>query len=120
MSEITTVGLDQAKYLFQVRGADGAGQAVLRKKLRRDQVLAFFSNILPCVVAIQARGGARFQSREIGKLGHDVRVIPPADVKPFAKRQKNATEDAGARRKDWRFQWYGRTGWRLQHRSVWP
>jgi transposase len=77
-SEIATVGLDLAKNVFQVHGADRAGLAVLRKKVRRDQVLAFFCHLPPCVVAMEACGGAHFRGREIGKLGHEVRLIPPA------------------------------------------
>lgn len=70
MSEIITVGLDLAKNLFQALGADASGWAVLRKKLRRDQVLAFFGLLRPSVVAMEACGGAHFWGREIGKLGH--------------------------------------------------
>ena len=77
MSEITTIGLDLAKTVFQVHGADGSGQAVMRRRLRRHQVLAFFAQLPSCVVAMEACGGAHFWGREIGKLGHDVRLIPP-------------------------------------------
>ena len=96
MSDIITVGLDLAKNIFQVHGADGAGRAVLRKKLRRVQVLEFFSQLPRCVVAMEACGGAYFWGREISKPGHKVRLIPPAYVKPFVKRQKNDAADAEA------------------------
>ena len=96
MSGIITVGLDVAQNVFQVHGASCAGRAVLRSKPRRAQVLEFFSQLPSCVVAMEACGGAHVWGREIGKLGHDVRLIPPASVKPFVKRQKNDAADAEA------------------------
>lgn len=80
MSEIITVGLDLAKNVFQAHGADASGRVVFRKKLTRDQVLSFFSQQPTCVVAMEACGGAHFWGREIGKLGHEMRLIPPAYV----------------------------------------
>lgn len=96
MSEAITVGLDPAKDVFQVHGADGAGRPVLRKKLRRAQVLAIFDEFPPCVVAMEACGGAHHGGCGIGKPGHEVRLIPPAYVKPFVKRQKNDMANAEA------------------------
>lgn len=96
MAEIITVGLDLAKNVFQAHGADASGRTVFRKKLRRDQVLAFFAQLPTCVVAMEACGGAHFWGREIGRLGHEVRLIPPAYVRPFVKRQKNDAADAEA------------------------
>ena len=88
MLEITTVGLDLAKNVFQVHGADASGRTELRKKLRRDQVLAFFSQLQPCVVAMAACGGAHYWCRKIGRLGHEVRLIAPAHVKPSSNARR--------------------------------
>ena len=96
MSEIITIGLDLAKNVFQLHGADASGRAVLRRKLRRGQVLEFLGGLPSCTVAMEACGGAHYWGREIGKLGHGVRLIPPAYVKPFVRRQKNDAADAEA------------------------
>ncbi|RVN77893.1 IS110 family transposase [Sinorhizobium meliloti] len=96
MSEVRTIGLDLAKQVFQVHGADASGSAVFRKQLRRGQVLKFFSGLPRCLVAMEACGSSHFWAREIGRLGHEVRMIPPAYVKPFLKRQKNDAADAEA------------------------
>ena len=76
MSEITTLGLDLAKNVFQAHGTDVSGHVLFRKKLRRDQVLSFFGQLPPCTVAMEACGGAHFWGRQIGKLGHEVRADP--------------------------------------------
>jgi transposase len=96
MGEVSTIGVDLAKSVFQVHGADASGAVLFRKKLRRNQVLAFFAAQPPCTVAMEACGSAHHWAREIGRLGHTVRLIPPAYVKPFVKRQKNDAADAEA------------------------
>lgn len=96
MSEIITIGLDLAKRVFQVHGADGTGHAIVRKTLSRDQVLSFFSALPPCMVAMESCGASHYWGREIALLGHEVRLIPPTYVKPFVKRQKNDAADAEA------------------------
>ena len=96
MGEVSTVGLDLAKNVFQAHGSDAMGRAVFRKTLRRGQVLEFFSRLPRCVVAMEACGGSHYWAREIGKFGHEVRLIAPAYVKPFVKRQKNDAADAEA------------------------
>ena len=96
MNQVSTVGLDLAKYIFQLHGADSAGAVVFRKKLRRGQLLAFLATLPPCTVAMEACGSAHYWGREIAKLGHTVKLIAPAYVKPFVKRQKNDMADAEA------------------------
>src|SRR3954452_3321600 len=96
MNQVSTVGLDLAKYLFQLHGADSAGAVVFRKKLRRGQLLAFLATLPPCTVAMEACASAHYWGREIAKLGHTVKLIAPAYVKPFVKRQTNDMADAEA------------------------
>ena len=96
MTEVTTVGLDLAKSVFQVHGADSDGRPVVRKKLRRGQVLVFFAGLSPCLVGLEACASAHHWARELQALGHDVRMIPPQYVRPFVKTNKNDASDAEA------------------------
>src|SRR6476619_2499390 len=96
MQTITTIGLDIAKSVFQVHGVDAAGQVVVRRQLKRRYVLAFFQKLPPCLVGIEACASSHHWSRELQALGHTVRLMPPAYVKPYVKRQKNDMADAEA------------------------
>src|SRR5256884_2570139 len=96
MSEITTIGLDLAKHVFQVHGIDAEGTTVLRKRLRRNQVLGFFSRIPRCVVGLEACATAHYWARELGALGHEMRLMPAQYVKAYVKRNKNDAADAEA------------------------
>ena len=93
---ITTIGLDLAKNVFQVHGANAADQPVLRKRLRRGQVLSFFSQLPPCKVGMEACGSAHYWARELSVLGHEIKLIAPQFVKPFVKTNKNDSADAEA------------------------
>jgi transposase len=94
--KVSTVGLDLAKNVFQVHAIDEAGEVIVRKALRRRQVMPFFSRLTPCLVGMEACGTSHFWAREITALGHAVKLMPPAYVKPYVKRGKTDAGDAAA------------------------
>jgi len=96
MQTVTTIGLDIAKSVFQVHGIDAAGNVIIRRQVKRRYVLAFFAKLPPCLIGIEACATSHYWSRELKKLGHTVRLMPPAYVKPYVKRQKNDAVDAEA------------------------
>ena len=96
MQQIQTIGVDLAKNVFQVHGVDENHEVVLVKQLRRNQVIPFFEKLEPCLVGIEACATAHHWARELMKLGHDVRLIPPVYVKAYVKWSKNDAADAAA------------------------
>jgi transposase len=92
----TAIGLDLAKHVFQMHGVDGAGKVIIRKKLRRLELIAFFEKLQPCLIGMEACGTAHYWGRELSSLGHNVRLMPAAYVKPYVKRGKNDEVDAEA------------------------
>ena len=96
MGQITTIGLDIAKSTFQVHGVDAGGEVILRRRLTRARVVPFFEKLAPCLVGIEACATSHHWARELQKLGHEVRLMPPSYVKAYVKRQKNDTADAEA------------------------
>jgi transposase len=96
MEAITTIGLDIAKSVFQIHGVDAAGNVLIRRQLKRRHVLTFFQKLPTCVVGIEACATSHHWSRELKAMGHTVRLMPPAYVKPYVKRQKNDAADAEA------------------------
>jgi transposase len=96
MDQVIRVGIDTSKSVFQVHGVNAAEQAVLRKQLRRSQVLAFFARLAPTKIGMEACGGAHYWARELRALGHEVVLLPPQYVKPYVKRGKNDRVDAEA------------------------
>src|SRR5215210_3935904 len=96
MQTVTSIGLDIAKSVFQVHGVNAAGQVVIRRQLKRRYMLAFFQKLPPSLVGIEACASSHHWSRELQALGHTVRLMPPAYVKPYVKRQKNDATDAEA------------------------
>ena len=96
MENVSTIGLDIAKNVFQVHGVDAEGHAVIRKQLRRRQVLKFFAKLSPCLIGMEACATAHYWARELRKFGHEVRMMPARYVKPYVKRNKNDAADAEA------------------------
>ena len=96
MTQIITIGIDLAKSVFQIHGVDAAGNVVVRRQLRRGQVLAYFASLPPCLVGMEACSSAHFWAREIAKFGHTVRLMPPKYVKAYVKRGKTDAGDAAA------------------------
>ena len=96
MSEVTTIGIDLAKNVFQVHGVDASGQAVIGKQLRRRQVLPFFRKQPPCLIGVEACATSHHWARQLIELGHEVKLMPPHYVKPYVKRGKNDAADAAA------------------------
>jgi transposase len=96
MGEVTTIGLDLAKHVFQVHGVDASGTVVLRKQLRRGQVVAFFAALPRCLVGLEACATAHHWARELQAVGHEVRLMPAQYVKAYVRRNKNDAADAEA------------------------
>jgi transposase len=96
MESAVTIGLDLAKSVFQVHGVDAGGAVVVQRRLTRGKLLAFFAKQPACLVGMEACAAAHHWGRELGKLGHRVRLMPPRYVKPYIKRQKNDAADAEA------------------------
>lgn len=94
--QVTTVGLDLAKSIFQVHGVSEDGEVAFNQALRRAQLLAFFENLPPCLVGMEACGSSHYWARQLSKLGHEVRLIPAMYVKPYVKRGKSDAVDAAA------------------------
>ena len=94
--QLTTIGLDLAKHVFQVHGVDEAGDVVVKRRLRRAQVITYFAALPPCLIGMEACATAHFWARELRALGHEVRLMPPQYVKAYVKRGKNDAADAAA------------------------
>jgi transposase len=94
--KVTRIGLDIAKQIFELHGVDQRDRVVLRKTLKRDRVLEYFTQLESCTVALEACGGAHYWHREISKLGHTVRLLPTNKVKPYLDGNKNNAHDAAA------------------------
>jgi transposase len=96
MGDITTIGLDLAKHVFQIHCIDALGQVMVRRQLRRGELVKFFEKLPSCLVGMEACGTSHYWAREISALGHTVKMMPPAYVKPYVKRGKTDAADAEA------------------------
>ena len=96
LSSVTIVELDLAKRVFQIDGVDASGRVVVAKAIGRNNLLEFFASLPPCLVGLEACGSAHYWARELMALGHEARMMPPAYVKPYIRRQKNDASDAAA------------------------
>lgn len=94
MNQISRIGMDTSKHIFQLHGVDGAETPVLRRKLRRKEMIAFFEKLAPTRIAIEACGASHHWARLLSGFGHEVQLIAPQLVKPYVKRGKNDTADA--------------------------
>jgi transposase len=94
--QVTTIGLDLAKHVFQIHGIDAAEKVVIKRHLRRSQVMSFFEALAPCLIGMEACATAHYWARQLTKLGHEVRLMPAKDVKAYVKRNKNDAADAEA------------------------
>ena len=94
--KITTVGIDLAKHVFQIHAVDKHGRVVVKKQIKRDQIVPFFTNMEPCLVGMEACGGAHYWARKLEQLGHTAKLMAPQFVKPYVKTNKNDAADAEA------------------------
>lgn len=94
--KITTIGVDIAKDVFQIHGIDEYGKVLIKRQLRRKEMLRFFVNLPPCLIGMEACGGAHYWARELTKLGHIVKLMSPQFVKPYVKTNKHDSADAEA------------------------
>ncbi len=96
MEQLAVIGIDLAKSVIQIHGSDSRGKCLIRKKLRRNQLLPFIAKLPRCLVDMEACGGSHYWAREIKQLGHEVKLIPPQFVKPYVKTNKTDAADAEA------------------------
>ncbi len=94
MSSVSVIGLDIAKRVFQIHGVDGSGAVVVRRQLRRGEMVRYFGKLAPCLIGLEACATGHYWGRELRALGHDVRLIPPQYVKPYVKRNKTHASEA--------------------------